>query len=349
VEEAAEAAAETENSVMTNFKKFTFQWHITDACNLRCRHCYQESHEQNHTSTDDLILVLNKIEDFTETFPYAEKFHINITGGEPFVHPDFFNLLHEIESRKKFAIGILSNGFITGPDHFKKLRDLNLKHIQLSLEGSKRTHEKIRGKGTYKKVIESMKLHRENKIPFMVSFTANSENYMEFGHAVKTAIKYGAFKVWTDRYIPSGINDPLCLKSSQAEEYFRLIQKEKTRRRLKNSGKTEIASHRALQFLQCGGTPYSCSAGSNLLCIMPNGDVYPCRRMPVPSGNVHIENIIDNYEKNSLLMKLRRREVPPMCRSCYYKDTCSGGLKCLSLAMTGDPFSGDPHCLIGKR
>ncbi len=292
--------------------------------------------------------ILDSIENFTQRLRRTERFHINLTGGEPFLHPDFFNLLNEIVKRKRFTFGILTNGFITGPDHFEKLKRLSPSSVQVSVEGSKRTHELIRGKGTYGKVKESMKLYRRNNIPFMVSFTANSKNYMEFSHAAGLAKRSGAFKVWTDRYIPSGKDDPLCLSMEEAGEYFRFICKEKRKRGLNPFQKTEIASHRALQFIECGGAPYSCSAGNNLLCIMPNGDVYPCRRMPLLSGNVHDQGIAEIYEKSTLLQKLRKREIPAMCRSCYYRDSCNGGLKCLSFSMTGTPFLGDPHCPIGK-
>ena len=44
--------------------------------------------------------------------------------------------------------------------------------------------------------------------------------------------------------------------------------------------------NRALQFLEGDGRPYRCTAGESLLILMPSGDLYPCRRMPIPLGNV---------------------------------------------------------------
>ena len=58
------------------------------------------------------------------------------------------------------------------------------------------------------------------------------------------------------------------------------------RRPLAGPPRTEIAVNRALQFHCGGGPPYHCTAGDTLVAVMPNGDLYPCRRMPIRAGNL---------------------------------------------------------------
>ncbi len=107
-----------------------------------------------------------------------------------------------------------------------------------------------------------------------------------------------------------------------------------------------------LQFLVSGGTPHSCSAGDSLITIMPNGDAYPCRRMPIRAGNVNDSPLTELYQKSPVLVSLRDKKKENIgCEGCSYTPKCRGGLKCLSFAMTGDPFHADPGCWLahGKR
>jgi hypothetical protein len=51
------------------------------------------------------------------------------------------------------------------------------------------------------------------------------------------------------------------------------------------------------------------------------------------------------YIHSSLFRALRNRSrISEKCQDCFYAKLCCGGLKCLSYAMTGDPFKADPGC-----
>ena len=103
--------------------------------------------------------------------------------------------------------------------------------------------------------------------------------------------------------------------------------------------------HRALQFLVGGGRPYHCLAGDRLVTVLPNGDLYPCRRMPICVGNVMETPLIDLYYESSLFKALRNKDrISAGCETCPFWKECRGGLRCLSYAVTGDPFNADPGC-----
>ena len=94
------------------------------------------------------------------------------------------------------------------------------------------------------------------------------------------------------------------------------------------------------------------TAGDSLLTVQPNGDLYPCRRMPIRVGNVMDTPLADLYYESELLCELRdKNRISEGCEGCSHAHTCRGGLKCLSYAMTGDPFKADPGCWIapGKK
>ncbi|MCG8698463.1 MAG: radical SAM protein [Bacteroidales bacterium] len=347
VVDAVAAEVVVGDTMKTNFPQhITFQWHITDQCNLRCKHCYQ--HEYRHAGMDlkSIDSILNKLLAFVNAMKNEHpkiSAHINFTGGEPFIRKDFLDILKITVEKQVFSFAILSNGLLLPKIDLLTLKKHSPRFIQLSLEGDRKLNDSIRGKDSFKNTCIALKTYSDLGIPTMVSFTANANNYKYFPRVAKTAKKYGAFKVWTDRYLPGNTNDPLHLSKEEALQYFNIIRK--TQRKYMKRGKSAFSasSDRALQFLECGGRPYRCAAGKTLITIMPNGDVYPCRRLPIKVGNILEQTMLDIYANNHTLKSLRNDECND-CQSCYYSKSCNGGLKCLSYAVYNNYNRKDPHC-----
>ena len=324
-------------------KKITFQWHITDVCNYRCTHCYQDSYINSGLSIMQMIGLLDKMEYFVSqlSVKYGKTIgHINFTGGEPFLHPDFISLLEEVSKRKKFSFAILSNGYLMADSELRKLVDTKPSFIQISLEGDEKMNDSIRGIGTFKEITRGLQKYRDLKVPVLISFTANAKNYKLISAVVKIARKYKVHKVWSDRYLPSKPDDELLMNTAQVQEFFSIMAKEKEKMKYKIFSNTEVSMSRALQFLVNGGQPYSCSAGNSLFAIMPNADVYPCRRLPIKIGNLVEQDFMEISESWN---KQQNNDLDD-CKACYYKNSCRGGLKCLSYAQFGNYNLKDPNC-----
>jgi len=79
--------------------------------------------------------------------------------------------------------------------------------------------------------------------------------------------------------------------------------------------------------------------------LQANGDIYPCRRMPIRVGNVLEAPLVEAYYESELFRKLRdQNHIAEGCEGCRHAARCGGGLRCLSYAITGDPFKADPGC-----
>ena len=157
-------------------------------------------------------------------------------------------------------------------------------------------------------------------------------------------------RVWADRVIPVGRGAECApLDPYETRDFVERMREARDReRRLWWKPKTQIPLHRALQF-HGGGPHYRCTAGSSLLALEPNGDVYPCRRLPIRVGNIRETRLVELYRSNRLLRSLRDEErVPDGCEGCSHKKGCRGGLRCLSWATTGDPWAPDPGCWIAS-
>lgn len=302
---------------------FTIQWHITERCNCRCLHCYQEGCI-SESSPERLERTLQAI----DRFFVDRKGIVTITGGEPLMHTYFFTLLGKL----KHPFGVLTNGTLIDEIIARKLASHQPAFVQVSIEGRERMHESIRGQGTYRAAVEGIKNLIKAKQRVLISFTAHKRNYRDLPAVARLGRRLGVDKVWVDRMIPAGSGSAIAgLGPEECRELFSLMRK---------SG---VEMDRALQFL-AGGKPYQCQAGKRLMAILPDGDVLPCRRMPIVAGNLDRTTLDEIYHGD--VMTGLRDGVSEDCRGCLYERICRGGLRCLAYALTGSPFRPDPACWI---
>jgi MoaA/NifB/PqqE/SkfB family radical SAM enzyme len=82
---------------------FLIQWHLTERCNLSCSHCYQEGTKTGELTLPDIKETVTEISEmfsaWTERYGVAVSPSFNITGGEPFLRKDLFDILSEIRER----------------------------------------------------------------------------------------------------------------------------------------------------------------------------------------------------------------------------------------------------------
>jgi radical SAM protein with 4Fe4S-binding SPASM domain len=328
-----------------------FQWHITNRCNNRCVHCYQDSYEDEQSDLSDLMQVLEQYRELLTHFNSHSsspvKGHITVTGGEPFTHPHFMDLLHRFrEDRELYSFAILTNGSFIDRTMAKSLKNFSPSFVQVSIDGTRKTHDELRVKGDYARTLTALRELIKEGIPTLISFTAHRKNFREFPSVAKIGRKIGVNKVWSDRLIPEGNGreiGEMVLTQEETREYVQILKNERDKSHL--FSKTVIGMERALQFLESGSIPYHCSAGDCLITVLPNGDLLPCRRLPIKVGNVH-ENSLINLYNNPIFCKLRSADGGETCSGCLYQNLCRGGLRCLAYAVCGELDTGDPGCWI---
>lgn len=348
--------------------RFVFQWHINETCNLNCSHCYQSGPRRANIGDDEAREVIRQIHSFRPGYQNHSRkdlqdnrqIHVNLTGGEPFLHPHVFDYISRLKEQRNISTGILSNGTIITASIARQLKSAGVSFVQVSIDGCRSTHDQIRGEGSYVQAVEGLRILKNFNIPAHISFTATRSNYREYPEVAALGRKTGAVKVWTDRVIPSANMDypsESFIKKSHNEEspgeeslnkeevkkYIEIIAREQNKIKYKFV-KTSPQSNRALQFLGGGLQIYHCGAAKNLLAILPGGDVYPCRRLPIKIGNVFESDLENIFQDNIYGNREKNNPYPEGCEKCFYVKLCQGGLKCLSFALTGNPDQGDPGC-----
>ena len=91
---------------------FAFQWHITDECDQRCKHCYifsgEGCRELKSMTWEQMQEVVANCEDFCKVYNRVPYFYI--TGGDPILHPDFWKLMVLLKS-KDIPFTLMGNPF----------------------------------------------------------------------------------------------------------------------------------------------------------------------------------------------------------------------------------------------
>ena len=338
-------------------QSFHLQWHITERCNLKCKHCYFDekflknelSLNQLFTVFDDYIRLLKKWE-----FP-CEASRISITGGEPLVRDDFFEFLEKCHKNKeKSRYGILTNGILLDDEKIFKFKKLKIDYVQVSLEGMEKNNDEIRGKETFKKIVKAIKLLVKDKISTSISVTVTKQNLRDIPLLIKLAKDLKVNSLGLRRFIPIGRGEQikkLMLSPPETKELYLYILETNQKLADKRSKlRLNIGCEDGI-LAQEGYNSNTCVAGYSSLTILPNGDVYPCRRLPIYVGNVLKQTLEEIFYKSSELIKLRNPEnINIYCKNCPFFDKCKGGAKCVSYGywkdsyIEGPQFLPDPQC-----
>lgn len=329
---------------------FYFQWHITEACNLKCRHCYQEDTQSviNHMS------ILYKTVDIMSSalVTWKKKGRVSITGGEPLLYPEEVGLLlGYIEGNNNFsAVSILTNGTLVTEDlttelsKYKKIRE-----IQVSIDGyNSAIHDRIRGKGAFDRAISGIKLLLEHNISVAIMFTLNKLNMNQLSAVLDLANEVGVQYLTIERYTPMGKSDkdaltliPTELRDAYRSAYMKWMQ-------MKQEGsKLKLRTSRPLWHLINDSLGGFCPVGYSCLTIMPDGTVYPCRRLPIDLGNLYKDGLYKIWYTSPVLWSIRRKNrMDSECGNCKDLYQC-GGCRAAAYAVNRDYLGKDPLCWKG--
>ena len=344
-----------------NKADFGFQWHITERCNLRCTHCYQEDYigskelglDGFKRIADEIIGTLSK---------WDKRGDIAITGGEPLLKEEMFPLIHYLESADEISsLDILSNGTLISESIVEQIRDLKkVRCVQMSLEGaSPESNDAIRGKGTFTKIMESTRLLRKSGIDVNIMFTLQRRNMGDIPSLIDLAIAEGISNLTIERFVPIGSGSRIrseLLSPEEVKNVFEYVSKRSERER--NKGVPTLISRSRPLWVMCNKNPHPvgagiysgdtvggiCSIGLDGLCILPDATVLACRRLPIPIGNLRSDSLLKIWHTSELLWQIAdKRNLKGKCNSCEFLALCSG-CRAMAYACTGDYLETDPQC-----
>ncbi len=240
---------------------------VTSRCNLECLHCYsadsgcgKELTTQEIKSAID-ILVDNGVG------------HITISGGEPFLRSDIFEILKY--SSLKTKTGIVCNGTLIDKSAAKALSKIDISRLMVSVDGIGEVHDRMRGKNTYTRTEKGIFNSLNYGIPLGVSTTLTGLNCNHIIEIYDFLKKNNISRWIIEKLKPVGraVESNICMGAKEDEVVMNLLM------RLKAEDKNMDIS-----IYDCAN---NCSAGIKTISVNPNGDVTPCAFMPqAVCGNI---------------------------------------------------------------
>ena len=202
---------------------FAFQWHITEACDQRCRHCYiyaLGSHAKfKEMALEDMVTVIENCKTFCEKagrLPY-----LYITGGDPILHPQFWTLM-KILKLSQIPFALMGNPFHLTEEVCRRLKECGCRKYQLSLDGLKETHDGIRQQpGSYDATMAAIPLLRNAGIDVAIMTTVSKWNVQDIPLLVDEVVKNKADIFAFARYCPSKEDRDVCCSP---EEYRDMME-----------------------------------------------------------------------------------------------------------------------------
>jgi selenobiotic family peptide radical SAM maturase len=317
---------------------FTLQWHITQACDLSCKHCYDRSQRQQ-VSLEQGLAVLDDLERFCQE--RGVRGQVSFSGGNPLLHPDF-NVLYRAAAERGFVLGILGNP--TPKDRMEEiLAIVEPAFFQISLEGLAQQNDYIRGEGHFARSLDFLDILRQLDIYSMVMLTLGRHNLDqvlplgrllegkadEFNYNRLALVGEGAalalpekddYRRFAEEYLEAAADSPvMCLK----DNLLNLIRQEQG---LPSFG---------------GCTGYGCGAAFNFVSLLSDGEVHACRKFPSQIGNINDSSLGDIYDSPAAASY---RAGPEECGECDLRAVCGGCLAVSHGLGVNELKDRDPFC-----
>jgi len=322
---------------------FTLQWHITQICDLHCKHCYDRT-DRSPLTFEQAVKVLDDLYAFCKD--RRVRGAISFTGGNPLLHPRFLDIYRAAVERG-FSTAILGN-----PASREKIEEIiAIQHpvfFQVSLEGLPEHNDSIRGTGHFDGIMTFLDVLRDLDVYSMVMLTLTRDNMDQviplasllrektgvfhfnrlalFGEGANLALpdRKGYRKFLEDYLAAAEINPVMGIK----DNLINILRREKG---------MDL-------FGGCAG--YGCGAAFNFLSLLADGEVHACRKLPSPIGNLYRQSLADIYDSEEAC---RYRLGPSACRGCDIRPACGG---CLAGTLSSglNIFEDkDPFCFFDQK
>jgi radical SAM protein with 4Fe4S-binding SPASM domain len=348
--------------------KHEAHWSVTGACNFKCRHCFMSApHAKHGTPTHEQIIGI------ADQLAECGVMTASLTGGEPLIREDFFDIVDALTERGIKVTTIYTNGWLVDEVFLDKFEEKGLHpSFQISFDGVGK-HDFLRGiPGAEEKAVKVLKLLQERKHGVSVSMCLHKDNCDVLRETVNLLASLGvkSMKVgnmmeigeWAspevaglqlgeqeqleafEKYIPQYFEDnaPLSIMLGGAFIYS------------PGSEEWHIFYKREITAEKENSSP-ACGALLNVFYVGADGMIAPCMGMCDCGFSKELPNVFEKPLREILapgekLYTLcnatvaQVRDKSGKCRDCKYVDKCAGGCRNSALMADDNYYGVDPEC-----
>lgn len=328
---------------------------LTKRCNALCSNCFMNA---NSPQWNPREVSFSEIEPIVRQFSDSGGFYIRLTGGEPTIRSDFFDIV-DLINEEGVILGLNSNGLF-GEKKLEKILSGKIKDIRISLDGPEMVNDKIRGKGTYHRIMQTLKnianynRNADNPVILTINVVLMKSNMNDVEQMIELAQNYEA-----------KISFGLLRLTGRAEKTEMLSPEEvvasayKVQKARKEFGlpKNKVRINYDIFFEdieQKGFAPYpfdnsKCSIGLSGITLNAYAAIVPCgyfiNNNKWIGEDVRGRDLLELWHHSPVLSDVRDMTRPD-CRGCrYHKVKCNGGCPVMAYIFGEDADGKDPYCV----
>jgi len=349
-------------SIVLDNKVRMIAWEVTRSCNLSCVHCRAASHLGPYPGELSTSECLNLIDDIAR---FAKPVII-LTGGEPLLRPDIFDLA-AYGTQKGLRMVMATNGTLVDQAVARKMIAGGIQRVSISIDGPDApTHDAFRQQpGAFAGALSGIEAMKAAGMEFQINTTITTANLHQIKDIHDLALKIGAAAHHIFLLVPTGRGRDLAeqaitaadyeetlhwfyresltceiqLKATCAPHYFRIMHQNKPKgaKPVKKAGGHFHESTRG------------CLGGIAFCFISHVGQVQPCGYLELDCGNVRKQSFGEIWETSEVFNNLRDYgKYTGKCGRCEFIKVC-GGCRARAYEATGDYLAEEPLCLYEPR
>ena len=302
---------------------------LTLRCNESCFHCGSKCSvvRSPEMTKEEYFRILDQVkEDFD-----ISRLQLCITGGEPLLRSDFFEILGYAHTLG-YTWGMTTNATLVTAETAARLAEAGMKTVSVSIDGLEATHDRLRGlPGGYRKAMAGIQ-HLIDAHAFanvQVTTVVNHENIDELD-ALADIMQQLGIDSWRVIHLePIGLALDWPERMLTREDYLRLFAFIKEKRAAGWPVEYGCSHYLGLAYeAEVRDWYWQCNAGVYTASIMANGDIGACldieRRPDTIQGNIRQDRLKDVWENRFELFRRPLSEHTEMCRDCAHARFCRG-------------------------
>ena len=298
---------------------------ITNRCNLHCRHC------GSNCSTNGQSLTLENIEAALKSVSH-EKPMICVIGGEPLLHPEFFEIAGCVRSMG-FSWGITTNATLIDEAAASKLRMAGMGTVSISLDGMEQSHDSLRQqKGAWRRAIRGLKCLQNEGFEPQVTTVVHQGDFDELEPLYDLLCEMGITSWRPINVEPIGRaceSDGLLLRPEQFAALIKYIRNKRFDQNCDMEVTFGCSHYLGIEQERMVRDHYFlCGAGILTASVRSNGDICACldieNRQELVQGNIKTDDFMDVWNNRFQPFRRDRTADCSKCMECTERILCGG-------------------------
>ncbi len=328
----------------------TLYLYITSYCNLKCGHCWTKSIFTKNKKEE--YLTIEEIKDVVLEAIELGAGAVKITGGEPLLRKDLFELLYWL---KNFTldVSIETNATLIDSKIAQALKNTGVSTVTCALDAAgKFCHDALRGiEGAFEQAIAGIKQLKKNDVTVYVIMSLYKGNRDILVDTIRLVQKLGAKVLKIQPVIPIGRG----VDFQKKDNLLTLKEILSCYEEIKSLPKAELNVFFDIPpaFTPIKQLHYSTQICNikHIISILGNGDISMCgigySTPELIFGNIMRNSLSDVWENNTSLNLLRQKipsHLEGICQQCFLKNYCLGGCRALAYSHYNSLTAPHPFC-----